>query len=109
MDETACISVYNIIGECVGGMQKDIINYFVDKVKDIAPSSMQLRDVELLHTIGHTGMPSSQTPRYCADALWNIVFDQKTGYSKQVIKVSRKNLCKLLKVFDTNAKVEFIN
>lgn len=37
MDETACISVYTIIGECIYGMQKEIINYFVDKIKEIAP------------------------------------------------------------------------
>lgn len=37
MDETACISVYTIIGECIYGMQKEIVNYFVDKIKVIAP------------------------------------------------------------------------
>ena len=110
MDETACISVYNIISECVGGMQKEIINYFVGKVKEIAPSSMQLRDVELLHTIGKTGVSTNPTSRFCADALWNIIiFDQKIGYSKQVMKAARKKLCELLKVFDTNTKIEFIN
>ena len=37
MDETACISVYSIIGgeQCIHGMQKEIINYFVDKIKEI--------------------------------------------------------------------------
>ena len=35
MDETACISVYNIIGECIIGMQKEIVILFVDKVKSI--------------------------------------------------------------------------
>lgn len=110
MDETACISVYNIISECVGGMQKEIVNYFVGKVKEIAPSSMQLRDVELLHTIGKTGVTTNPTSRFCADALWNIIiFDQKIGYSKQVMKAACKKLCELLKVFDTNTKVEFIN
>lgn len=48
MDETACISVYNIISECVAGMQKEIIICIVDKVREITPSLMQLRDVELL-------------------------------------------------------------
>ena len=52
MDETACISVYSIIGECILGMQKEIVSYVVDKVKEINASTLQLRDVELLHTIG---------------------------------------------------------
>lgn len=72
MDETACLSVYSIIGECVIGMNKSIVNCFVDKIKEINPMNMLLRDVELLHTIGRSGSHTSQA-RYCADALWDIV------------------------------------
>ena len=38
-----------------------------------------------------------------------MVFQQKTGYSQQVLKASRKSLCDLLRSFDTNTKIEFIN
>ena len=40
MDETACISVYSIIGECILGMQREIVSYVVDKVKEITPSTL---------------------------------------------------------------------
>ena len=51
MDETAYISVYNIIGECIIGMQKEIVILFVDKVKSIPAVDLQIRDIELLHSI----------------------------------------------------------
>ena len=73
MDETACISVYTIIGECIYGMQKDIVNYFVDKIKEIAPQSLQLRDIELIYNIGKSSTHNAQS-KYCADALWNVIF-----------------------------------
>lgn len=75
MDETACISVYGIIGECVLGMQKEIISYVIDKVRQIRAEDLQLRDVELLNTIGKSISSSSQM-KYCAEALWDIVFNQ---------------------------------
>jgi hypothetical protein len=109
MDETACISVYSIIGgdQCINLMQKELINYFVSKIKEIQPSSMQLRDIEVIYSIGKTKMHSAQG-RYCADALWDIVFQQKTGYSKQVLKAARKKLVELLHLFETSVKVDFI-
>jgi len=107
MDETACISVYGIISECVAGMQNEIVNYFVDKIKEIAPMSLQLRDVDLIYTIGKSNVNSSQQC-YCADALWDIVFNQRAGYSRHVLKAARQKLCDLLKVADTTTKVEFI-
>lgn len=110
MDETACISVYGIIGgeQCINGMQKEIINYFVDKIREIVPSSMQLRDIEMIYSIGKTKNHST-IGRYCADALWDIVFQQKTGYSRQVLKAARKKLVDLMRYFDTQAKADFIN
>ena len=72
MDETACISVYTIIGECIIGMQKEIVTLFVDKVKTIAPMDLQIRDVELLHTIGKQCQHRAQSKHVC-DALWDLV------------------------------------
>ena len=109
MDETACISVYSIIGadQCLNGMQKNIITYFIDKVKEITPQSMQLRDIEVIFSIGKSKNYTS-IGRYCADALWDIVFQQKAGYSTQVLKTARKRLIELIKFFDSNSKAEFI-
>jgi len=60
-------------------MQKELINYFVDKVKEIQPSNMQLRDIEVIYSIGkiksqmHSASDKGKESRYCADALWDIV------------------------------------
>ena len=107
MDETACISVYSIIGECILGMQKEIVSYVVDKVKEITPSMMQHRDIELIHTIGKSSTSQMQA-KYCADALWEIVFNQGNGYTRPVLKLARKRLCELLTISDTSIKLDFI-
>lgn len=78
--EVACISVYNIIGECIFGMQKEIIIHFINKVKEIPPSQLLLRDIKLVYNIGKSSTHTAQA-RYCADALWEIVFNERPGYT----------------------------
>ena len=68
---------------------------------------MQLRDVEMLHTIGKSSTYPAQS-RYCADALWEIVFNQRNGYTRTVLKSARKKLCDLLQLFQTDTKLDFI-
>ena len=63
--------------------------------------------MELLHTIGKSSTYPAQS-RYCADALWEIVFNQSSGYTRAVLKSARKKLCDLLLTFSTDHKLEFI-
>jgi hypothetical protein len=53
IDETAQIEVYKVLQESSGVIQDEVLEMFINKIKDeMEPSKTTVREIEFIHSVG---------------------------------------------------------
>jgi hypothetical protein len=72
------------------------------------PSKTTIRDVEFIYTIGKNSYPKSSARNAAVNVLWQFAMMERNGYSKALLKPSRKHLFDLLRNQDRSVIEEYI-
>jgi hypothetical protein len=91
--------------EVAGSMREgeDVIKMFLTKLlQGLRPEDTDENDVTFIQAMGKHS--SREAREVATDLLWRIVFSEKCGYSKQLVKPTKKLITDLLRNADRELK-----
>lgn len=103
IDETSKHEVYQLFSEALGPMRDadEVIKMFLKKLFSLKPEDTDDSDTTFIKAIGNN---SPIVKEIAVDFLWRIVFNEQPGYSRDLVKPTKKLITELLRSSDRDLK-----